>query len=290
MFITNNLNLPSALVEAVSTDRHNKDGQYSATTLLKGTCETILMKRHWDEIKTDASENIWQIFGTAVHSIFEKQKDNSFKEEFFSVDVSNSKVTGRVDSYDMENETIVDWKTASVWKVQFKDFSDWKRQGLIYAWLLKKNGLNVKKCRFIALLKDHSKSKARFDASYPQSPVFVFEFDVTEKDLEEIEKFIFNKVADFEKAEKIPDEELPACSKEERWATEGKWKAKKEGRKTALKVCDTEEEAKECIKDIAGGYVEYVEGCSRKCEDYCVCKDYCPFYKSMIEKKNVEIK
>ena len=290
MFITNNLNLPSALVEAVSTDRHNKDGQYSATTLLKGTCETILMKRHWDEIKTDASENIWQIFGTAVHSIFEKQKDNSFKEEFFSVDVSNSKVTGRVDSYDMENETIVDWKTASVWKVQFKDFSDWKRQGLIYAWLLKKNGLNVKKCRFIALLKDHSKSKARFDASYPQSPVFVFEFDVTEKDLEEIEKFIFNKVADFEKAEKIPDEELPACSKEERWATEGKWKAKKEGRKTALKVCDTEEEAREYIKDIAGGYVEYVEGCSRKCEDYCVCKDYCPFYKSMIEKKNVEIK
>ena len=233
MFITNNLNLPSALVEAVSNDRHNKDGQYSATTLLKGTCETILMKRHWDEIKTDASENIWQIFGTAVHSIFEKQKDNSFKEEFFSVDVSNSKVTGRVDSYDMENETIVDWKTASVWKVQFKDFSDWKKQGLIYAWLLKKNGLNVKKCRFIALLKDHSKSKARFDASYPQSPVFVFEFDVTEKDLEEIEKFIFNKVADFEKAEKIPDEELPACSKEARWATEDKWKAKKEGRKTA---------------------------------------------------------
>ena len=105
MIITNNLNLPSALVEAVSTDRHNKNGQYSATTLLKGTCETILMKRHWNEIKTDASENIWQIFGTAVHSIFEKQKDNSFKEEFFAVDVSNSKVTGRVDSYDMENES-----------------------------------------------------------------------------------------------------------------------------------------------------------------------------------------
>ena len=290
MIITNNLNLPSALVEAVSNDRHNKNGQYSATTLLKGTCETILMKRHWDEIKTDASENIWQIFGTAVHSIFEKQKDNSFKEEFFSVDVSNSKVTGRVDSYDMENETIVDWKTASVWKVQFKDFSDWKKQGLIYAWLLKKNGLNVKKCRFIALLKDHSKSKARFDASYPQSPVFVFEFDVTEKDLQLIGEFIEAKIKALEIAETLQDENLEPCSSEERWATEGKWKAKKEGRKTALKVCDTEEEAKECIKDITGGYVEYVEGCSRKCEDYCVCKDYCPFYKSMIEKKNVEIK
>lgn len=285
MIITNNLNLPSALVEAVSTDRHNKNGQYSATTLLKGTCETILMKRHWNEIKTDVSENIWQIFGTAVHSIFEKQKDNSFKEEFFAVDVSNSKVTGRVDSYDMENETIVDWKTASVWKVQFKDFSDWKRQGVIYAWLLKKNGLNVKKCRFIALLKDHSKSKARFDASYPQSPVYVYESAVKEKDLEEIEKFIKEKVRNLEESEKVDDEKLSPCTADERWATEGKWKAKKEGRKTALKVCDTEEEAKAVIKDITGGYVEYVAGSSKKCIDYCSCKEFCPFYKKKIENK-----
>lgn len=285
MIITNNLNLPSALVEAVSNDRHNKDGQYSATTLLKGTCETILTKRHWNEIKTDASENIWQIFGTAVHSIFEKQKDNSFKEEFFSVDIRNSKVTGRIDCYDMENETIVDWKTASVWKVQFKDFFDWEKQGLIYAWLLEKNGLNVKKCKFIALLKDHSKSKARFDASYPQSPVYIFEFDVTEKDLQLIGDFIEAKIKALEIAETLQDESLEPCSDEERWATEGKWKAKKEGRKTALKVCDTEEEAKAVIKDIIGGYVEYVAGSSKKCIDYCICSEFCPYRKKMDEKR-----
>lgn len=286
MIITNNLNLPSALVEAVSTDRHNKNGQYSATTLIKGTCETILMKRHWNEIKTDASENIWQIFGTAVHSIFEKQKDNSFKEEFFAVDVSNSKVTGRVDSYDMENETIVDWKTASVWKVQFKDFSDWEKQGLIYAWLLKKNGLNVKKCRFIALLKDHSKSKARFDASYPQSPVFVFEFDVTEKDLQLIGEFIEAKIKALEIAETLQDENLEPCSSEERWATESKYAIMKKGRKTALKLCDTKEEAEQYKKDRGGDFIEFRQGESRKCLDgYCICSEFCPYRKKMDEKR-----
>ena len=44
---------------------------------------------------------------------------------------------------------------------EFADFDDWDKQGLIYAWLMKQNGLNVKEIRFVALLKDHSKSKAR---------------------------------------------------------------------------------------------------------------------------------
>lgn len=281
MKVSNKQNLPQALVNAVSVDRHNKKGEYSATTLLKGACEQVLTSRHFDEIEVDVSDSIWAVFGSAVHSIFENQKDETFKEERFEVPVSNSKVTGRVDSYDLKNEILVDWKTASVWKVQFKDFSDWKKQGLIYAWLLKKNGLNVKKCRFIALLKDHSKSKARFDASYPQSPVFVFEFDVTEKDLAEIETFIKEKVKQFEVAETLVDEELTPCTKEERWATDDKWAIMKAGRKTALKVCDSEEEAKSLMAEKGGTDIEFRPGENKKCSDYCNCKEFCPFWKSL---------
>ena len=290
MIVHNELGLPQAFINALNLEKHNEKGCYSATTLLKGACETVLADRHFDEIEIDVADCVWQIWGTAVHLIFEKAGIEGFTEEKFSVPVSNSKVTGRVDLYDLENETIYDWKTASTWKVQFNDFSDWDKQGLIYAWLMKQNGLKVKEIKFVAILKDHSKSKARKDFEYPQKPVVVHTVKVTEEALKEIEAFINLKVRQFEIAETLVDEKLTPCTKEERWATEGKWKAKKEGRKTALKVCDTEEEAKECIKDITGGYVEYVEGCSRKCEDYCICKDYCPFYKSMIEKKNVEIK
>lgn len=275
MNVTNRMKLPEALVKAVSTERHNKAGEYSATTLLKDATEVILNNRHFDEIEVDASDSIWQIFGTAVHAVLENQSDNTFKEEQFKVKVSNSVVTGRVDSYDMENEILADWKTASVWKVQFKDFSDWYKQGMIYAWLMKQSGLKVRRCRFIALLKDHSKSKARFDKEYPQSPVYVYQFDVTEKALAEIEKYIFDKVKSFEEAEKIADSELPPCSKDSRWASDDKFAAMKKGRKTALKLCDTEEEA----KSYPGcEYVEFRKGESRKCQDYCTACKWCPFY------------
>lgn len=279
MRVSNFLGLPSALVQAVSLDRHNNKGEYSATTLLKGVCETVLTNRHFDEIEVDASESIWAVFGSAVHSIFEKQNDETFKEEQFKVPVSNSTVTGRVDSYDLENETIVDWKTASTWKVIYKDFDDWYKQGLVYAWLLKKSGLNVKRCKFIALLKDHSKSKAKTDAGYPASPVYVYQFDVTESALKEIEKFIFERVAELEAAENISDEKLTPCSEAERWATPDKWAIMKKGRKTAIKLCDSEEEANSLLAEKGGDYIEYRKGESKKCADYCNVCEWCPFCK-----------
>lgn len=281
MKVTNKLGLPQAFVDAVSVERHNQKGSYSATTLLKGACEVMLLERHYDEIEVDASDSIWAVWGTAVHSIFEKQNTNTIKEEFYSVDVLNSKVTGRVDSYDPETKILHDFKTASCYKVIYQDFDDWKKQGLIYTWLMGKCGIEVKKCEFIALLKDHSKSKAKVDASYPQSPTFVYRFDVTEADLAEIEKFIFAKVSEFEEAEKIADAELKPCTNEERWATEDKWAIMKAGRKTALKVCNSEEEAKSLMDQMGGTSIEYRAGESKKCADYCSCKDFCPFYKSL---------
>ena len=286
MKVTNVLGLPQAFVDAVSVERHNEKGCYSATTILHGACETILQERHYDEIEVDASDSIWAVFGSAVHSIFEKQNTGTIKEAFYSVPVSHSKVTGRVDSYDPQTQTLHDFKSCSSWKVIYQDFDDWYKQGMIYAWLMKENGVEVKRCEFIALMKDHSKSKAKTDSNYPQLPTYIYRFDVTEKALEEIEKFIFDKVAELEKAEMVADEELTPCTKEERWATEDKWAVMKEGRKTALKVCTSEEEAKSLMKDLGGTSIEYRAGESKKCVDgYCVCRNYCPFYKKLVDNK-----
>ena len=146
--------------------------------------------------------------------------------------------------------------------------------------------VEVKRCEFIALLKDHSKSKAKVDPNYPQLPTYIYRFDVTETGLAEIEKFIFDKVAELEKAELLADEELPPCTKEERWATEDKWAIMKAGRKTALKVCSSEEEAKSLMETMGGTDIEFRQGESKKCVDgYCVCRNYCPFYKKLVDNK-----
>ena len=286
MKITNRLGLPQAFVNAVSLERHNAKGTYSATTLNKGIKEIVLMDRHWDEITVDVADLVWSIWGTAVHSIFEQEKDDNFKEEFFDYKVSDSKVTGRVDSYDLEKKILYDWKTASTWKVKFNDFSDWRKQGLVYAWLMAKNGLEVKQCRFIAILKDHSKSQALKDKDYPESPTVVYQFDVTPSDLEETEKRILEKIPEIEKAEKLPDDEIPPCSKEERWADDDKFAVMKPGRKSAVRVFDAKEDADNCAADLgAGHYVEHRPAISRKCLNYCQCKDFCNFYRTM---KNAE--
>jgi len=281
MIVHNELNLPQAFINALNLERHNEKGCYSATTLLKGACETILTDRHFDEIEIDVADCVWQIFGTAVHSIFEKAGIEGFTEEKLSVEVSNSKVTGKVDLYDLQNEIVYDWKTASIWKVQFADYDDWNKQGLIYAWLLKQNGLNVKEIKFVALLKDHSKSKARLDSNYPQKPTTIHSVKVTAEALEEIEKFIFNKVQELEKAEKLSDEELTPCTASERWATSDKWAVMKNGRKSALRLLDTEEEAENYKKEFGGDNIEFRQGESKKCVDYCNACKFCKFYNEM---------
>ena len=279
MKVTNNLHLPEAFVNAVSVERHNKSGQYSATTLNKGVKEIILQERYWEQFTTDAADNVWAVFGTAVHAILEKNGDGNFHEEKFDIGVSNSRVTGVVDSYDMERGIINDWKTASVYKVMKGDFADWRKQGLTYAWLLKQNGLDVRRCRFIALLKDHSKSKAKFDATYPQSPVFVYEFEVTPEELEQTEERITQKVIAIEAAEKMGDDDIAPCSAEERWADPEKFAVMKNGRKTAVRVFDTQADADACAGELGNShYVEHRPAISRKCGDYCLCKDFCNFY------------
>lgn len=283
MKVLNSMNLPQAFCNAVNLERYNEKGCYSATTLLKGTTSTILTDRHFDEIEVDVADCVWQIWGTAVHKIFEDSGIDGLKEERFEVPVSHSKVTGRVDLFDEKNGILYDWKTASTFKITFNDFSDWKKQGLIYAWLMKQNGIEVKKCRFIALLKDHSKSKAKTDSSYPQLPVYNYEFEVTETDLAEIENFITTRIAELEKAELIPDEELPPCSEEERWHQKGKVAVMKEGRKTAIKLFDTKEEAEQNMKALGGTYLEERKGCDRRCSEYCNCNTFCPYYKKTME-------
>ncbi len=287
MIITNKLNMPDAFVKAIQNSRHNADKCLSATTLLKGTKEIILTDRYFDEIEIDASEEVWAVFGTAVHSILEHQEDEAFKEESFSVPVwegSEWKITGKVDRYDMKNETIEDWKTASVWKVIYKDFEEWRMQGLIYAWLLKKSGLNVRHIRFVALLKDFSKTEAKRNPDYPQAPVYIYEYDVNDNWLVDAEmrahKKAMSVIENFEKS----DDEIEPCTPEERWSTATKYAVMKEGRKTAVKVCATQEEAEDFIEDLEKDKdkhsIEVRPGVDKKCEDYCPCYKFCSYYKA----------
>jgi len=283
MIITNKLNLPEGFIKAVSTEKHNAAGSLSATTLIQGVKQIILTDRHWDALEDDVSDRIWAIFGTAVHSLMESEGENDFAEQEMDYKVGDITVTGRIDSYDMEHGLIDDYKTASVVKVKFGDFTDWYKQGMIYAWLLRKNGFKAERCRFIALLKDHSKTDALRDSQYPKDPVYIYKFSVTAQGLFKIGIYIKDKVDEYKRSLLLPDNEIPPCTPEERWERPPKFAVMKNGLKRAVRLFDRRGDA-DLLADAkgTGHYVECRPGESVKCRSYCLCKRFCNYYQESV--------
>ena len=285
MKVTNLMGLPEPFVKAVQTERHNQPGCYSATTLLKGFKEIQLENRHFDELSIDAADSVFQIWGSAVHSIFENVGDNCFKEETFSTKIDGITITGTADCYDMEKGLLVDWKTCSSWKILNKDFKDWKLQGQIYSYLMKKSGLEVKHVQFVALIKDHSKTKSKTEKDYPKSPVYVFSFDITPKDLFETELYIRTRIRGIKNSMNLSDDEIEPCTAEERWEDPSKFACMKKGRKSAVKLFDSKADCEEFVKEKGAGYYLEERPCiARKCSEYCICKEFCNFYKEKVYK------
>ena len=298
MNITNKSNLPEALVKLISPNKHNEPGKLSATTLLKGVREIILTDRHWDEMTDDVSDRIWAIFGTSVHAMLKQEAPEEFTEEYlefrFGGPLENFFLTGQVDNYNMATGIITDYKTASVWKWKFNDFRDWDIQGLIYAWLLRQNGFLVKGIRFVAFLKDFSERDAQRDDGYPQSPAMIHETPMSYYDHLPgtaeggIADYILARFYQYKDSVTKTDEELPDCTDLETWAKPAKWAVMKDGRKSALKVCNTEEEAQQVVNDLGdqkGISIQYRPGERLKCERYCLAAPFCNTYKKYLSQK-----
>ncbi len=302
MKVTNKFNLPQALVNIANLDSdtpHNAPDTFSATTLLKGVKEIVLELRHFNEITMDVSDMVWTIFGTAVHELAEKGNDGSDGESEIKFEWvlpvesklgKTYKLTGRCDLYNENQMLLQDYKTATTWKFIYKDFEDWERQGYIYTLLIRKAGKYVKTVKFNALLKDWNQgelTRARYKGSYyPEHSIVSYIFEIEEQKLKEIENYIVDKVQQIVNIieNDISDNDIPECTPNERWATQTKYAIMKQGRQTAIKLCDTQEQAndwiKEQTKDKEKLYVETRPGENKKCGQYCIAKDFCSYYKA----------
>jgi len=287
MIITNKHNLPQAYVDAVKETHPVKDKQYSVTSLLNPVRELLLKRRHYDEIEQDVSDMIWLIFGSAVHKIIEDADKTGFAEyELSEKIIDDYMLTGICDLYNEELFAVEDHKTASVYKIISQDFDDWKKQGLMYAWMLRKKGHYVSRLRFHALMKDWSakdKRQAEFTGKfYPEHPIWTWEYEITEQDMIDIEEFIKNKFEEIIKYESVSDDELPVCSQEERWNNGDTYRVLKEGQKRALKVTKDRLEALMFANENQA-VIEVIKGEDRKCKDYCLVCQFCKHWKENIE-------
>lgn len=266
MIVTNKMGLPSAIADAVAEGIHEPtEGRYGATELLKPTREIKLTRENWGEIECDCADSAPALLGTAFHSLMEERAPKGAESELELEWPMGHGLTlkGRLDLWD--GECVTDYKTTSASKAQKGDFADWRKQALIYAWLLwNARGERARKARFVALLKDWSKAKAVYGSGYPQSPVCVVEFPILDSDIVAIGDWIEAK------AEKLASDALPECTAEEMWEKPKRYAVYKGASARATKVCDTLEEA-----EALGGRIEERGGERTKCDLYCPVAKWC---------------
>ena len=300
MKITNKMNLPQPFVEACKRDDHPRFGMdtFSATELLKGTKEILLVRRHWSELEVDAADMVWLVFGKAVHSVFEGNEGEydiaeGRAEVEVDIDGEKVKVSGAWDLYESLKRRLNDYKTTGVYSyIMHSNGSndDWRDQLRVYWYILNTLGFPVDEALVTVILKDWSKMKARMDRSYPQAPVQTITYKYTlPDDLIEVKQVLGAKIREVKSFQNVPDDLIPPCSKEERWERDEKWAVMKKNRKSAVRLCNSNEEAEFLLEGLSSDhYIQHRPGTPTKCIDYCSVCDHCSFYREYMAKLNTK--
>lgn len=276
MKITNKFNLPKPFCEAVSIDTYSKgDSDYSTTGLLRPARMVALERNHWDELEQDVSDMVWRMSGQVKHVVLERiamANPDYVVEKRFSTVIDGKKISGQLDLYDPGTKTLYDWKETSVWKQIVGNTDDWVKQSNINRYILAQNDIQVDSISNIVFFKDW-KRREKGKENYPQSSIMEVKLEMW--DLEKTLAFLKERI----KAHETAKENLPVCTQEETWARPAQWALIKKGGKRASKVCDSEEEAlrlKKPDQEIEYRPAEYV-----RCEDYCLCAEFCSQFKQM---------
>ena len=278
MKVTNIYNLPEPLVRAVTYDVRARTG-FSVTDLISPPRVTQLMRRHWDELECDASDRIWALLGSAIHYVLEKgELPGGIKEKTLKAKVDGTDISGRPDLW--HDGVLTDWKITSAWNIVFEPMGrvEYHAQLNIYKWLYAINGLESNELEICAILRDWQQSKIA-DHDYPKIPVVVIPIPIWDNGT--IEKYIFDRVKLHTGAVDLPDDELPLCTDEEMWAKQTKYALMNEGRKSAVALFNTKEEADNRLDKIEPGrgyYIQERPGKRVRCEGYCECNKFCNAY------------
>lgn len=277
MRITNKFGVPDNLLTLASNEYYTKGAsQYSVTELLSAPKIKRLREKFSENIEQDVSDMLWQMLGSALHVVFERsQTPGCVTEERLFVSVDGVTVSGQIDLQQEYPDGIVltDYKFTSAWAVM-QDKAEWEQQLNVYAWLVRKaKGKNVVGLKICAMIRDFSRHDHR--ENYPQAPIHMMDLPIWDDAV--TEKYVMDRLHKHQlsKMQSELEEELPPCTDEERWMSETVYAVKREGRKTAIKLFKSIEEANElAIKE--NGYVEKRSGEPKRCTgNFCGVSAHC---------------
>ena len=113
MKITNNYNLPQAVVELARAPSYSKGKAHLSVTEMMGSPKiSILRRKHDNEIEVDASTMLYSLFGTAFHKMMEAYVGpNDILEERLYAEFDGWHISGAIDkqTFTADGIEIRDW-------------------------------------------------------------------------------------------------------------------------------------------------------------------------------------
>ena len=280
MKVTNKHNVPETLMTLATREYYSKGAsQYSVTELMSPPRIRRLRDKYIDKIEQDVSDMLWSLLGSALHVVMERSITEGYiMEERLFVNVDDVTISGQID---LQKETpdgyeIIDYKFTSAWAVM-QDKIEWEQQLNVYKWLVESTThRKVSRLQICALIRDFSRHERK--EGYPSAPVHMV--DIPMWSHEKAQKYVEVRLSMHREAKMHADfgEDLQPCSDEERWQRETIYAVKREGRKTAIKLFKSIEEANE-LAEKEKGYVETRKGEPVRCTgNYCGVAQWCDQY------------
>lgn len=277
MIIKNPRNLPDSIVRAVTGNHErNKDTKrFGVNELIGPPLVRALKFEHWDEIEVEVEDMADMMMGSAFHSYMEKYApENHVAEEKITIPWPyDYTISGIPDCY--YDDTLDDYKTTSVWAYIYGDKPEWEAQLNVYRYMIgMAHGRVINNLRVIAYFKDWSARDAERNSDYPPAKLMIIPIPVWE--LDKTKAYIDERI-------KAHEQCLP-CTDKERYKKPDTFAVMAKGRKSALRVLDTEEEAIEWMKNNKGDSIDHRIGENKRCKGYCNVAAFCPIGKQEISK------
>jgi hypothetical protein len=290
-------------VAEMERERYSKSGDYSVTDIISPPRVVHLKKRYGHLAQPDLGASIPSILGTAIHEYFEKylelwidkhDYDGYTLEEQVQISRMGRKISGRYDI--REGDALYDLKSIKVWKLIFDpNLDEYHEQQNLYRLLVYLDkGITLNELNIVAIYKDWQEGNALRDRNYPQQQVI--EYGLSIWDLDRTEKFLDTKLAELIRCEDLSDEELPVCTRDERWERHPGGETihfailKNRVAKRATKVVrgGTLDEAMVVARGMKGMTAESVIearfAMPKRCMKYCDVNEQCSFYQSWCQK------
>jgi len=255
----------------------------SVTQLLNSPRIVILQRVNEDKMEADVVDRIPSLLGTAMHKVLEKGANpGEIVEERFFLDILGWKISGAVDLQIPKDDgswEINDYKLTSVYSVMVEKW-EWESQLNMYAYLMREAvGRRVSSMKIVALLKDWSRKQGAYKPDYPEAPIVMVDIPVWDDARQK--EYIEGRVSLHQRNAKSLDagEPIDYCTDQERWLRGEKWAIVKKGRKTAVKLFETKEDANDWLErqeDSGALTIEHRPGDPIRCSgNYCGVSQWC---------------